>query len=167
MTIFQSIGNFFASFVKKAAPVVEDAFTGAVKITNILKTFLDSATGQTIEAIIEALAPGVSTAVIGALNVFFTDFGLVVSEVGKDPLQIAADGLNAISKLSGDSKTTALSNVSSIIAHATSTANGGTSTLQQAITVIPVVYNPAVLNDPTTASAPAPTPPVSGNVAQS
>lgn len=140
--IFTSIKNFFV----KEQPIVENALAVANNVVNIVKTFLGSATGQTIEAIIEALAPGVSSVVFGALNTFFTDFGLVTAEISKTPAEIAADGLNALSRLTGDSKTIALSNVSAIIGNAISSANNGGSTLQQAIVAAPVVYNPAILN---------------------
>src|ERR1700749_3707176 len=121
MTIFQKIGAAISGFFSKELPVVENAFTVAEKIVNVFKTFLGSATGQTIEAIIEALAPGASTVVFAALNTFFTDFGLVSAELSKSPSEITADGLKAAANLTGDSKTLVLSNISSIIGHAVST----------------------------------------------
>lgn len=146
MSIFQTIGNAISNFFKKEVPVVENAFNSAKAAVNVLKTFAGSATGQTVEAIIEALFPGTGTAIIGALNVFFTDFGLVVAETNKNAADVTADGLNAIAKLSGNSQITALSNVASIIGDAASNANGGNSTLQQAIVALPLVYNPTLLN---------------------
>lgn len=143
MGLFQKIGSIISGFFSKELPVVEDAFSKASGVVNVIKTFLGSATGQTIEAIFELALPGLSTTIIAALNTFFTDFGIVQAELSKTPSQIAADGLNAISKLTGDSKTLALSNVSAIIGNA---ASGSQSTLQQAIVSLPIVYNPNVLN---------------------
>lgn len=153
--MFKKIITAISGFFSKELPVVEDAFTKASGIVNVLKTFLGTATGQTIEAIIELVLPGLGVTVINALNAFFTDFGLVSAEVAKTPSEIAADGLNALSKLTGDSKTLALSNVSAIIGNA---ASGTESTLQQAIVALPVVYNPNVLNTPVAAPASTPNP---------
>lgn len=147
--MFKKIITAISGFFSKELPVVEDAFTKAKNLVNVFKTFLGTATGQTIEAIIELALPDLGATVITALNTFFTDFGLVVAELNKTPAEIAADGLNALSKLTGDSKTLALSNVSAIIGNA---ASGSESTLQQAIVALPVVYNPSVLD----ATAPAP-----------
>jgi hypothetical protein len=160
MNIFQKIASAVSGFFTKEKPVVESAFSAAVGVVNIVKTFLGSATGQTIEAIIEVVAPGAGIAVITALNTFFTDFGIVTAEASKTPSQLAADGLNAISKLTGDSKTLALSNVSSIIGHAISSINAGASTLQQAIVSIPLVYNPETLGDTSAPIAQAPIAPI-------
>lgn len=146
MNIFSTIANAVSGFFKKEAPVVEHAFSSASSIVNILKTILTSPTAQTIEAVIEAFAPGVSNVVIGALNEFFTAFGLVSAEASKPASQIAADGLKAISGLGGISKVVALSNVASVIGHAISTANNGGTTIQQAIVAAPLVYDPNVLN---------------------
>ena len=145
MNLFQSIGNFFSNFFTKAVPAVEAAFTSANGIVNILKTFLGSATGQTIEAIIEAFFPGISNVVFNALNTFFTDYGLVEATLQGTPAEIAAAGLNAIAKLTGNSKVLALSNVAAIIGHTTSVATGGNSTLQQAIAINQVIHDPNVL----------------------
>lgn len=142
--MFKKIITAITGFFSKEIPVVEAAYDNAVKIVNVLKTLAGSATGQTIEAIIEAVAPGFSTPIIAALNVLFIDFGLVVTELNKAPADIAADGLNAIGKLTGDSKTLALSNVSAIIGN---TAGGSDSTLQKAIVATPIVYNHSVLGD--------------------
>jgi len=146
MGLFQSIGGFFSNFFKNAVPAVENAFTQTNSIVNILKTVLGSATAQTVEAIIEAFFPGVSNAVFGALNTFFTDYGLVSSALQGTPAEIAANGLNAIAKLTGNSKVLALSNIAAIIGHTTSTATGGNSTLQQAIAVNQVIHDPSVLS---------------------
>jgi hypothetical protein len=148
--MFKSIIAAISGFFTKELPVVEDAFTKAKNIVNVLKTFLGSATGQTVEAIIELALPGLGASIITELNTFFTDFGIVVAETGKAPEQIAADGLNAISKLTGDSKTLALSNVAAIIGNA---GSGAESTLQQAIVALPVVYNPNVLDTPVAPAA--------------
>lgn len=164
-----SIGSFFSNIASKigswfstAKTEVEDAFTKANGFVNIVKTFLGSVTGQTLIAILEAFIPGVATTVINDLNIFFKDFGLVQAEVNKPIEEIAADGFNAIPKLTGNSKTVALSNVASIVGHAMSTHLGGNSTLQQAIVAAPVVYNPDVLSAapvaPTIIVAPLPDP---------
>jgi hypothetical protein len=147
MGLFSNIWNTITGFFKKEVPVVENAFSVAVKAVNIIKTLLGTATAQTIEAILEAFAPGVATAVFTALNTFFIDFGVITADVNKSAAQLSADGLNAASKLTGDSKTLILSNVATIIGHAVSTANNGGSTLQQAIVAIPVVHNPTVLDN--------------------
>lgn len=146
MSLFKTIANAVTGFFQKEIPVVETAFTTAKSAVNVLKTFEGSASGQTVEAIMEALFPGAGTAIVGALHVFFTDFGLVVAETAKTPVEIAADGLNAISKLTGNSATLALSNLATVIGDAASNANGGNTTIQQAIVALPIVYNPAVLN---------------------
>lgn len=158
MSLFASIGSFFTNFFTKAPAVVETALTSTNGIVNIIKTFLGSATGQTLEAIIEAFFPGVSSLVFTALNTFFTDYGLVSSALQGTPAEIAAAGLNAIGKLTGNSKILALSNVAAIIGHTTSTATGGNSTLQQAIAVNQVIYNPSVLTIGDTSSIPVATP---------
>lgn len=145
MNIFSTIADKIGSFFKKEVPVVETAFTSTNGAVNILKLFLGSVTGQILQAILDALFPGIAPAIFADLNVFFTDYGLVQSEVGKSPADIAADGLNDLSKLSGNSKILALSNVAAIIAHSASSATGGGTTLQQAIVTTPIVYNPAVL----------------------
>jgi hypothetical protein len=146
MSIFTTIGNAISGFFKKELPVVENAFTSATTVVNVLKSFLGSATGTTVEAIIEALLPGTGTAVIGAINTFLTDFGLVAAEVTKTPAQITADGLNAIGNLTGNSRILALSNLATVIGDAASNANGGNSTLQQAIVAVPLVYKPTLLD---------------------
>jgi hypothetical protein len=145
--MFKKIIASISGWFTKEVPIVENAFTSANHIVNILKTLLGSASGQTIEAILDALAPGVAPAVFSALNTFFTDFGLVASETTKTPSEIAADGLTAISKLTGNSKVVALSNVASIIGHAISTGNNGGSTIQQAIVAAPLVYHPNLLDE--------------------
>lgn len=146
--IFAAIGNFF----KKEAPVFENALSIANNYVNIAKTFLGSATGQTLEAVIDALAPGVGPLVFAGLNTFFTDFGLIDTELNgsKTPPEIAADGFNALAKLTGNSKILALSNVASVIGNVVNVANGGTEPLQQHIVAAPVVYDPAILNAPVT-----------------
>lgn len=147
MSIFTTIGNAISNFFKKEVPVVENAFAKATSVVNIIKTFLGSANGQTIEAIIEALLPGLGTVIIADLNIFFTDFGLVTNELTKSPPDIAADGLNALAKLTGNSKAIALQNVASIIGNSASNATGGNSTIQQASVAIPLVYNPTLLDN--------------------
>lgn len=147
--IITAIGNFF----KKEAPVFEAALSVANNYVNICKTFLGSATGQTLEAVIDALAPGVGPIVFTALNTFFTDFGLISTELTtKTPAEIAADGFNALGKLTGNSKIVALSNIAAIVGNAVNTANGGTEPLQQHIVAAPVVYNPDILNTPVATS---------------
>lgn len=147
MSIFSTIANAIGGFFKKEVPVVVQAFTSSSAIINIVKTFLGTASGQTLEAIFEALLPGTGAAIIAALNEFFVGYGLVSAELTKAPADIAADGFNAIAKLTGNNKILALSNAASIIAHASSNANGGGSTLQQAIVALPLVYNPNILNN--------------------
>lgn len=149
-SILQSIGNAVSSFFTKDIPAVENALTSANGFLNIVKTFLGSATGETLQAILDALAPGVAPAVFTALNTFLTDFGLIISDVNKTAAQLSADGLNAISKLTGDSKTLALSNAASVIGNA---MNGGAATLQQHIVANQLIYNPNVLD---VATSPAP-----------
>jgi hypothetical protein len=143
MGLFQTIGNAIANFFKKEVPVLENALTGANNFVNVVKTFMGSTTGETLQALADALLPGVAPLVFAGLNTFFTDFGLVVAELNKTPAQIAADGFNALGKLTGDSKTLALSNVAAIIGNA---ANGGTATLQQHIVTAPLTYNSALLD---------------------
>lgn len=151
--IIQSIGNFF----KKEAPIFEHALSVANNYVNIAKTFLGSATGQTLEAVIDALAPGVGPVVFTALNEFFVAFGLINTELTtKSPAEIAADGFNALGKLTGNSKILALSNVASVIGNAVNVANGGTEPIQQHIVVSPVVYNPSVLSEPVSGVVDAP-----------
>lgn len=142
MSIFTTIGNFF----KKEVPVVESAFASATSLVNVFKAFMGSATGQTVTAIVEALLPGVGTVVIADINAFFIGFGLVTNELSKAPADIAADGLNAIGQLTGNNKIIALSNLASVVGHSASNANGGNSTIQQAIVALPLVYNPNALN---------------------
>lgn len=147
--MFKKILTAIQGFFTKEVPVVETAFNNAKGLVNVIKTFVGSATGQTLEAIIELVLPGASTAIFTALNTFFTDFGIVDKAATGLPSEIAAIGLNAVSKLTGDSKTLALSNVSAIIGNA---ASQGQSTLQQAIVSLPIVYNPNVLNATPTAN---------------
>jgi hypothetical protein len=148
MGFFQSIGSFFSNFFTKAVPAVENAFTSTNGIVNIIKSFLGSATAQTLEVIIETFFPGVSNVVFGALNTFFADFTIVQSSIPANgtPAEKAAAGLNAIANLTGNSKIIAWSNVASIMGHTISTATGGNSTLQQAIAVNQVIHNPNVLS---------------------
>lgn len=144
--IFSAIGNFF----KKEAPIFENALSMANNYVNIAKSFLGSATGQTLQAVADALLPGVAPAAFAALNIFFTDFGFINAELNgtKTPAEIAADGFNALGKLTGNSKIIALGNVAAVLGHAVNTANGGTEPIQQHVIAAPVVYNPAILNAP-------------------
>ena len=144
-SILSSVGGFFTNFFTKAPQVVDDAFTAADKVVNILKTLETSVTAQTIEAVVEGFAPGLSNTVFGALNTFFTDFGFVEKGVEGAVSAVSAIGLAAVNKLTGDSKTLALGNVASIVGHAIS---GGNSTLQQAMAVNQVVHDPTVLSLP-------------------
>lgn len=146
MNLFQKIGQAIGSFFSKEAPVFENALTKAVSIVNIIKTLMGTATGQTVIAVFEALLPGAGAAVITALNIFFTGFGIVAKDLTGTPEDIAAAGLNAVAKLTGNSKIYALSNITSIIANEADNALGGTSTAQQAIVTVPVAYNANVLN---------------------
>lgn len=149
MSLFSKIGAAISGFFTKELPVVEHAFISAEKAVNVVKTFMGTATGQTLEAVIEALVPGVGTAVFAGLNVFFKDFGLVTTtidnEKNKTPAEIAADGLNAAAKLTGNSKILALSNIAAIIGHEASNAANGGSTLQQAIVALPIIHDPETL----------------------
>lgn len=169
MSIFTTIGTAIKNFFSKEVPVVENAFTSATSAVNVLKTFVGSATGQTVEAIIEALFPGIGATVIAELNTFFKDFGIVTAEPSKTPPQIAADGLNAIATLTGKSQILALSNIATVIGDAASNANGGNSTLQQAIVAVPLVYKPTLLDSigsavSQLASAVAPDSPVTNDI---
>lgn len=143
--MFKKIGAILSKFFSTEVPVLEEATTKAVSLVNVLKTFAGSATGQMVEAIIEALLPGTGMAVITGLNVFFADFGLITGITGTAAEQAAA-GLNKVASLTGKSKVYALSNISSIIANEADNANGGKSTPQQTIVATPVVYNPSVLD---------------------
>lgn len=156
MNIFQTIGNAIGNFFKKEEPILENALTQGVSLVNVLKTLLGSATGLTIQAITDALLPGIAPAIFAGLNTFFTDFGLVSKTQTGTPADIAAAGLNAASQLTGNSKIYALSNIASIIANETDNANGGQSTPQQTIVAVPVVYNPNVLNPTAVAAANSP-----------
>src|ERR1700676_3441782 len=120
MGFFQSIGSFFSNFFTKAVPAVETAFTSTNGIINIIKTFIGSATGTTLEAIIEAFFPGVSNVVFGALNTFFADFSFVQSAIPATgtPAEKAAAGLNAIAGLTGNNKVIAISNIAAVIGQA-------------------------------------------------
>lgn len=155
MNIFQKIGAAIIAFFSKEAPVLENALTQGVSFINVVKTFEGSATGQTLQAIADALLPGVAPAVFAALNTFFIDFGLVSKDLIGTPADIAAAGLKSAAILTGNSKIYALSNIASIVANETDNANGGTSTPQQTIIGVPVVYNPNVLE-----TAPAVNPPL-------
>jgi hypothetical protein len=146
MNIFQKIGSAISGFFQKELPIVENAFASATAVVNVIKSFDGSITGQTLEAIIEALLPGTGSAVISGLHTFLRDFGLVTAETTKTPAQVAADGLNAIANLTGNSKVLALSNLATVIGDAASNANGGNSTLQQAIVAVPLVYKPTLLD---------------------
>jgi hypothetical protein len=148
MNFFQKIGNAIGNFFSKEAPVFENALTAGVNFTNIIKSFEGSIPGQALQAIADALLPGVAPAVFTGLNVFLTDFGLVAKDLTGTPADIAAAGLGAAAQLTGNSKIYALSNIASIVANETDKANGGTSTPQQAIVTIPVVHNPNVLTTP-------------------
>jgi len=152
--IFKKAETAVAGWFQKATPVVENAFTGANGIVNILKSFLGSATGQTLEAVVETLAPGISTVIFNALNTFFADWGLIQPDPTKTLAQQAAEGLNKAAQLTGNSKIIALSNVAAIISHAIDTANGGTTTIQQALVANHFVYNSAVMGEPVTIVAP-------------
>lgn len=171
MSIFQNIFSAIGNFFKKELPVFESALGVANNYINIVKTFLGSATGQTLQAIIDALAPGVGPIVFTALNEFFVAFGLVNSELNgsKSAAEIAADGFNALAKLTGNSKILALSNAAAVLGHAINTANGGTEPLQQHIVVSPVVYNPSVLDAPVSGVVDSPVGTVlaNGNIALS
>lgn len=146
-TIIQAIGNFFT----KAKPIIEDIFTKANSIVNIVKSFEASPGGQTIIAILEAFAPGASNVVIGLLNEFFVAFGIVdkavVAEGTKTQAEIASDGLAAVAKLTGNAKVIALQNIASLIGHGISTVNGTGTTLQQATILAPLAHNPGLLSD--------------------
>lgn len=142
MSFFSNIISKITGWFSTAESAVADAFTKAESVVNILKTFMGSVTGQTLIAILEAFLPGAATTVINLLNSFFKDFGLVEAESTKPAEEIAADGLNSLATLTGNSKIIALSNVASIIGHAFSSVNGGGSTLQEAIVALPIVHNP-------------------------
>lgn len=144
-SILSGVETAFSNFFTKAPQEVDDAFTGADKVVNILKTISNSDSAKTIEAVVEAFAPGVSNVVFGALNTFFTDFGFVEKTATGLTSEISAKGLSVVNTLQGDSKTLALSNVSSIIGHSIA---GGASTLQQAIVVNQIVHDQNVLTLP-------------------
>lgn len=146
MSFFSNIISKITGWFSTAETAVEDAFTKAESVVNILKTFVGSVTGQTIIAIMEAFLPGAATTVINLLNEFFKDFGLVEAESTKPMEQIAADGFNAVSKLTGNSKIVALSNIASIIGHGFSSVNGGNSTLQEAIVALPIMHKPNLID---------------------
>lgn len=154
MGLFNNIWSAIKGFFQKEVPVLEDALSKSNGIVNIIKSFLGSHTGQTIITILEAFIPGPVTAILTALNTFFTDFGLVTTEASKPLEQMVADGLNALSKLSGDNKAIALSNIAAIIGNAIDTVNGGTSTIQQHLIANVVVHNPDVLNTGDVVAAP-------------
>ncbi len=165
--MFKKIIAAISGFFTKEAPVLENALTQGVSFVNIIKTFTGSATGETIQVIADALLPGVAPAVFTGLNTFFADFGLVAKDLSGTPAEIATAGLNAVAGLTGKSKVYALSNIASIVSNETDNANGGTSTPQQTIVSVPVVYNPNILGTPVATApatnfvAPAPTPPQS------
>lgn len=142
MSFFSNLISKIGGWFSNAEQSVEQAFTKAESVVNIIKTFMGSVTGQTLIAILEAFLPGAATTVINLLNEFFKDFGLVEAESTKPVEEIAADGLNAVAKMTGNSKIVALSNIASIIGHAFSSVNGGNSTLQEAIVALPIVHNP-------------------------
>jgi hypothetical protein len=147
MNIFQKIGAAISGFFQKEAPILETALTQGVSLINVLKTFEGSATGVTLQAITDALLPGVAPAIFAGLNTFFADFGLLATAVSTGTVaDKAAAGLNAVAQLTGNSKIYALSNIASIVANEADNASGGTSTPQQTIVAVPVVYNPNVLN---------------------
>lgn len=144
-----TIWNSIESWFKKEKPIIDDAFSKANLVVNILKTFIASPSGQTIISIISAFVPAAAVVnVVNSIATYLTDFGHVVAEEGKPLEEIVADGVAAInSKLSGSSKALALSNLAALIGKLISDANGGTATIQQAIVTTPVVYNPATLTD--------------------
>lgn len=143
--MFKKIITAISGFFSKEAPVLETALTGAISFVNIVKTFMGSAMGVTLQAVADALLPGVAPAVFTALNTFFVDFGLVTKDFTGAPSEMAAAGLNAVSNLTGDSRIHALNSITSIIANKADNANGGTSTPQQTLVAVPVAYNPNVL----------------------
>lgn len=147
-TMFKKIISAITGFFTKEKPVVEDAFTKAIGLVNVIKTFEGSVTGQTIEAILDLVFPGAAPAILTGLHNFLSDFGFLTNlpaQASSDPV---ANGLSFITKLQGNSKTIALSNLAAVIAHTAQAANGGDATLQQAIISAPIVYNPAVLDQP-------------------
>lgn len=144
--MFKKIITAITGWFSKELPIVEDAFTKAVGVVNVLKTFLGSATGQMLESILELALPGVGSIIINDLNIFFKDFGILQNIVTGTPAEIAAKGLNAIAALTGNSKITALTNIAAIIGHAASNAKGGNTTIQQALISVPIVYNPDILS---------------------
>jgi len=161
MSFFSNLGSTISGWFSKAVPEVETAFTSAEKIVNVLKTFLGSATGQTIEAIIEAFFPGASTAVFAALNTWFNDFGLVTSASTGNAAQDAAIGLNKVATLTGNSKIIALTNLATIVGDAISNSTGGNTTIQEANVALQLIHNPNLLSGetvPVTSAAPAPAP---------
>lgn len=150
-TIKTDVGNFFA----KEKPVLDDAFAKANNIVNILKAIIGSGTGQTVITILEMVLPAPAVVIVkGVIVTFLTDFGLATAEESKPVEEIILDGFSAIAKLTGSSKVVALSGVVAIVAHAIDGANGGTTTIQQAIVAAPIVYDPSILS-PALAVAPA------------
>jgi hypothetical protein len=166
MGFFQSIGNFFSNFFTKAPQAVDDAFTKANGVVNVIKSVEGSVPGQMVQSLIDLVFPGIGPAIFTGLNTVLADFGTIDSAVTGTAAEISATGLTAINKLQGDSKTLALSNVASIIGHTASTATGGNSTLQQAIAVNQIIHDPNVLNvaEPGIVNAPVGTVLPDGNV---
>ena len=150
-----------AGWFTKEQPKVVDALAKANTFINIAKVFGQSATGQTIIDLAEALIPGgIAAKVIQVASVGITDLGLVTAEASKQPEQIILDGVAKAASLTGDSKIQAYSNLVTFVGTAISDATGGTLTMPQAIIANQIVHNPAVLSAPaTTGNGVAPTAP--------
>ena len=156
MGFFQKIAAAISGFFTKEVPVVEDAFTKAEGFVNVVKNIEGSVPGQMVQSLVDLVFPGIGPAIFTGLNAVLNDFGIVDKAVTGIASDIAAQGLTAINKLGGDSRTLALSNVASIIGHVASTANGGGSTLQQAIVSLPIVHNNNVLSTTSISTTPEP-----------
>jgi len=151
---FTNIGTKVSNWFQKEQPVVQKAYSDANNVVNIVKSLLGSATGQTVQLIIEALAPGASVPVFTALNTFFNAWGIVSAEANKPAAEIAAEGFNKIASMTGDNKTVTLHSVTAVLGHALQSHGGGDATLQQALTAIGLVHNPNILDGPVTITTP-------------
>lgn len=150
-TIEQSITNFVQkeiSLIKGDATTIEADLENAanigINITNALKNYIASPTGQDIVAIISAI-PGVgpiASQVINALPQILVDLGHAQFEFTKSPLQVVQDGLTSmVNAPTSNVKATNLTTLASHVATTVSTVLGKAASIQSMIALVTSLYS--------------------------
>ena len=158
---FQDIGNFLSNLFKaifawisKAEHVLQPVISIAETLLNALKTFDQSALGQTVEGIIEAYIPA-STGLINAfklqLPIWLIDLGWIKNEAGKTLEQQWQDALTYLATIKDPNvKATQLAALKALFLHFFGTntgalVDGKALTIQQMIVLSPPTHDPNIV----------------------